>query len=422
MKEEVARLSAYPCLADCTANTIHNHKNKMTSQRKKTPPPPPREEQQQQQQQHQCVTVITSDLPQPHALLFSPIAPINRGGRPLGSTDSAKREAEKSYNKAVTHCAEQLATAIQKAKDEGTGNIGKGVLADIIRQARAKFGISDDTKTSADTVRSRVKRGKLEGKIKSPMDPVEATLVSMCTLRARMGLSLDPKEFLDIANSLVEGTETEAAMIEHKRKRGLAAESGVSVCGERYHHQFLSRHQDKIKSTKGFRKDNNRHKFSTYFMFEQMYGCIYGRLEEGGIVEKLDSPVLMNKLGDIVDTPDGAYGLPVECNLKWPHLLMFMDETGSNANQKKDGQVGRKRFIAEKRRRVELCSIASDIKWTLTPIHNARGEPALCVIVFQSEAKSIPFSWTTGIDPTVEINPDLLNTESDTWIHSALAN
>ena len=147
-----------------------------------------------------------------------------------------------------------------------------------------------------------------------------------------------------------------------------------------------------------------------------MYDCIYGKLEEGGIIEGLESPVLMNKAGDIVDTEDGAYGLPVEFNLKWPHLVNFMDETGCDTNQKKDGQIGRSHYITEKGRRVELQAITSDVRWTVLPIHNARGEAVCCVIMFQSDAKNIPFNWTTGIDPTMDVDPGMLNTESETWI------
>jgi len=200
-------------------------------------------------------------------------------------------------------------------------------------------------------------------------------------------------------------------MIAYKKKCGLEAAPGVLVCGERHYQQFMSRHQSKVESAKGYRKDNNRHKFSTCFMSKQMFDCIYGKLKEGGIIEQFESPVLMNKSGDVVDTEDGACGLPKEFKLLWPHLVNFMDETGCIANQKKDGQIGRSHHITEKGCRVELQAITSDVGWTVLPIHNARGGAICCVITFQSDTKNIPFNWTTDIDPTVDVNPDMLNTE-----------
>jgi len=187
MKAEVSRLQAHPCLVDCTANTIHIHKNKMTVQwKKKTPLPPPRLQQQQQ------ANIITLDVPptlagtlQLHALLFSPIDPINHGARPLlGATEDATQESEKNCNDAVTHWAEQLAASIEKSKNEGQSYLGKGVLAEMICKARTKFSMRDSVKISENAIRTTVKPGKLDWQIKPPMDPMEPTLVSVCVLWA----------------------------------------------------------------------------------------------------------------------------------------------------------------------------------------------------------------------------------------------
>jgi len=166
MQDEVKRLKAYPCLADCTDHTIHNRKKKMESEMKKKTPPPTQ----------QPATITPDNRSAPHALLFSPIT--NKGGRPKGTTDAAKEEAKKNKDNATTCCAEEHMHLMLQAKNENLPHLPKGTMKSIIETARKKHNLPDEVKLSANTMRSRIKRGNLDGQIQSPMAPMEDALVA----------------------------------------------------------------------------------------------------------------------------------------------------------------------------------------------------------------------------------------------------
>jgi len=130
----------------------------------------------------------------------------------------------------MTRCSEERLHVQQKSKNEGLPCAPKGALATIVAEARRRFNVANGVKLSEETTRMRIKRGNLGGQIKSPMEPVEATLVTFCVQRARMGLQLNSTDFPNLANSLIGGTEAETAMVAYEKKRGLEAETG-SVCG-----------------------------------------------------------------------------------------------------------------------------------------------------------------------------------------------
>lgn len=83
-----------------------------------------------------------------------------------------------------------------------------------------------------------------------------------------------------------------------------------------------------------------------------------------------------------------------------PLYVLFVDETGSSTNMRKD-KTGGKKVIAEKGYSGTQQAISSNIRYTTMGFTAATGEPVMCVIIFTNESKKgIPGNWLTGIDIT----------------------
>ena len=70
--------------------------------------------------------------------------------------------------------------------------------------------------------------------------------------------------------------------------------------------------------------------------FENMYQCMYKSMVEAGVAEELAEEIQYGS------------GLPSKFRLTNPNYVVFVDETGSNTNQIKDGRVGGERYILPK--------------------------------------------------------------------------
>ena len=115
-------------------------------------------------------------------------------------------------------------------------------------------------------------------------------------------------------------------------------------------------------------------------------------------------PVFLDREGNVVENESEAFGMKVKERLLHPDCVLFMDKTGCNTNQKSDGHVGGKLYIHKKGSTAEIRAASTDIRWTVLPITNAKGEAVCCTIIFQSEKEQIPITWTTGIDITLDGN------------------
>ena len=83
----------------------------------------------------------------------------------------------------------------------------------------------------------------------------------------------------------------------------------------------------------------------TYQNFETIY---YSEIVASGITAKLDTPMWLNKAGDVVEYEELAFGKKTQFMLLHPRKLLFVDEVGSNTSQAKDGHCGGDRFLHSK--------------------------------------------------------------------------
>lgn len=132
-----------------------------------------------------------------------------------------------------------------------------------------------------------------------------------------------------------------------------------------------------------------------------------------GVATKLDAYRYFNANNQIVDPEDAALTGITLSNVfvTDPSYILFVDETGSSTNMRKD-KPGCKKVIAEKGYAGTQQATSSNICYTTMGFTATTGEPVMCVIIFTSEStKGIPTNWLTGIgitkiDNTFEIPDD----------------
>lgn len=341
----------------------------------------------------------------------SAATPVNRGGRPKGTTLAARIKADKQLNEALEFAATKIIEERSQAKSKFK-SLPKGSAAAIIEEANVKFGLKENNLLNRGTVMSRVNRKNPKGHAgnpltSSPMAAVEPVLAALCLKLVRSCQPLDATDFLDLATSLVAGTETEAKIREHHKKS--KASNNGPLLSKKYYHNFLKRHGHLLQSMKASNKDNNRQLWGTFHNMQIMYDVIYKELVEAGIAKVLDAPRWMDVNGNEVETEEEAYGCRVQIEIIHPNYFIMGDETGCNTNMKTDGNVGGKKYMGETGRGCNKRAITTDIHFTVLPFTNGLGEPVMCSVIFTSSEKNntqLKSDWITGIDVTVDATLD----------------
>jgi hypothetical protein len=130
-----------------------------------------------------------------------------------------------------------------------------------------------------------------------------------------------------------------------------------------------------------------------------MYTLVYNEMVALGVATKLNEHVYFNSTNEIVQSDSNQRtGTLSNIIITDPSYILFVDETGSSTNMRKD-KPGRTKVIAEKGYNVTKKAISSDLRYTTMGFTAAAGEPVMCVVIFTSDSKKgIPTSWLTGID------------------------
>jgi hypothetical protein len=87
--------------------------------------------------------------------------------------------------------------------------------------------------------------------------------------------------------------------------------------------------------------------WATYENIEKMYSLVYKELINSGIANELEEPAYFDKQNNIVGEDAAYFGTRSKCQVTDPSYLIFVDETGSSTNMRKD-KVGSKNVITEK--------------------------------------------------------------------------
>ena len=353
-------------------------------------------------------------------------------GRKKGSTDAAKARDTAIQQAAVTEAANLCLNEYRRAQFNDV-IVEPGTYLNIIKDVEKRNGIKEKT-ISLETIKSRMRRNNTSGyaaQRTSPLAGIEPLIVEYCQRLSDIGAPLTRDQVIHLAYSAIKGTIHYDKLIAFKKKRHLKVpdsdnedDDEESAIGTSWYYGFLERHKDKIRRGKGKVKDVKRHTWCTYVHFEEMYNCVYAQMVNAGVAEKTEEFTSYDKEGQvIVNDSQTVFGKPTQYKITHPEMILFVDECGSNTNQKNDGQVGGQKYIFSKDGdNTGTLGSNSDLHFTVLCFNNAIGEPVLCAIVLKSKktVSEIPLTWHFGIDITKKTIGDENSNKLDFFLQNSL--
>jgi hypothetical protein len=109
------------------------------------------------------------------------------------------------------------------------------------------------------------------------------------------------------------------------------------LLGKNWHNAFMLRHREILWKGKACTKDINHQEWGTYENLSNMYKAVYKTMVTAGVSKKLPEAVWFDHDGNIVLNEEEAFGEKLKYFLEHSEYCVYVDETGSNTNQKQDG-------------------------------------------------------------------------------------
>ena len=109
-----------------------------------------------------------------------------------------------------------------------------------------------------------------------------------------------------------------------------------------------------------------------------MYDCVYSQMVIAGVARQLPKKVYRDRDGVIVDE-EKAFGLASEYELLHPEMVVTVDETGANTNQKSHGHLGGELFVVgSNQQEIGQLGAATNNHFTVLVFTAATGKPNGC--------------------------------------------
>ena len=190
------------------------------------------------------------------------------------------------------------------------------------------------------TIDSRIQNERLEiwqtGPTSWLLLGMEVHLKVLILTTAKIHAAINVSQTIALANDLIWGTPVEAVFISFKKKWGLPI-TDTDVLGLAWWRNFKQRNPD-ISLKVGMKFEWNWHAYLTYQAFTLMCNNIESALIDSGNAVKFETPVHMDKMGNIVNDETLAFGLPVTINIIRPGNVFYMDEIGRKTHGTNDKQ------------------------------------------------------------------------------------
>ncbi len=158
----------------------------------------------------------------------------------------------------------------------------------------------------------------------------------------------------------------------------------TGTVGQGYWRQFMERNKDKIVGKSGQEYNLNRHNWTTYIYFVQMYSHIIDELVVAGLVVKLDESVWMDRDGNTC-IGEAAFGCKVHHKIVRPDLCFCGDEIGGNISIEGDGYYGGEKVLTEKGTIGQRKTSTWSKKFTMISLINFSGEPVRCLLILEGK-------------------------------------
>jgi len=331
----------------------------------------------------------------------------NRGGRPKGSTEDKKRADRRKKKEIVNSIVRKYATLQQEAKEANSKTLFKrvrvpdGTLARLTAEAKKEFNYEGEISLSLTTISSRMKSGNLEvwhPGVHSPILVVEVLLTSMIYTAYSVMCPLSVSKCKELMNSMLEGTEHEAALIKWKKARNMYNPNAPLV-GSKWWKGYCARNPHVCSQT-GRKFAKNRAEAVLFDYFVKMYIQFDNAVIQSGNGKRFERPVHMDRNGRIVEDEKDGYGRPVQVDVFRPENVFVMDECGDNTHGKDDGnRAGEKKVVPRGAIPAEVVSTKNS-HFSILPVSNLLAETVLVTVIFKGERLSP--AWALGCDVFAE--------------------
>ena len=280
------------------------------------------------------------------------------------------------------------------------GLFKKDIFHNIHEEERINFNLEQEFRYPYETMRTRIKRGKLDGKGReSPMVAIEPKLIKMILCMSNIKRSLNVSDGLKLANDLIKDTDTQLKLSNWKKLRKIHHNNleDYNKVGVSYWHRFLQRYKHLLRSKVTSAYSVDRSNFTTYLNFIDMYHHIKKILLKSLIASKLDPPVWMNESGEVVEDEMKAMGYKVDIKIDRPDLGLMMDECGCNLSQEGDKNIGGELFLTGVNDKAYTSKSIKHSHFTIIGVTQLDGNPIMCVVIVTGKSR----------DPLIELGVDL---------------
>lgn len=338
-----------------------------------------------------------------------------RRGRPTGTTIQAMIDRKKLRAECINNITKCYAEELKRVRETRfkcrMSRTKVGFLDALIRRKWREYNLHlipeyNIQMVSNETIRNRcnscLDMYAMHPGTRPPLEPIEEVICDVLLQMGKIRQPLCVTESIDLANSLIKGSEIQQVLIDFQLKHN--PDLPFERCGKvdyGWWIGFSRRHVDKLVTKRGKKFESNRADWSKEVYIKQMYDVIYDNMVEAGVARTLEHPVFMDADGNVVDEDDPKrLGLACDIEIIHPDMILFADETGCNTSQKKDGHFGGRKLVTQRGTVPKTISSSTDKHFTVLGFTAANGDPVLCVVIFAGEKELMHGHWTSGIDIT----------------------
>jgi hypothetical protein len=158
------------------------------------------------------------------------------------------------------------------------------------------------------------------------------------------------RQFLELANSLIEKSVTRVQLVEWKQNKigRNFKEDNAGRVGFKWWSNFVKRHKIHLSIGKAVWFDMKRNEWCKLENFDQLYDFICYNISEKGLAEVWYTAKMLENQGNEVTHKDDMYGRPTKLCLTHPEKLIFVDEVGDKTSQANDGNKTGTKYVTGK--------------------------------------------------------------------------
>ena len=327
-------------------------------------------------------------------------------GRPMNSSEKDVRKKHEKEQLAKQEITMTYYDAIKESKSNHNKKMKHGTYKKIVSKTIVKYELDELFSFDYHACMARIYRGK-EGSLcsntQSPLKDVEDKFVAIILALSDIGSPLTVGETMALIQSLIKGTPAQQRLIEFQKrlkKDDTSSEFSSNCLGKistKYYYSFMNRHKSVLESNKGRRFEAMRTKWLLFRNFLNMYLDIERVMIDARVAHKLDTPVWVDKKGEVVENVEDSFGCQVHTTLTLPQCCIVMDEVGGDLNMLNDGHEGGTKYVTRCGESAKVNSTKKSKKFTLLGLTTLRGDPLMCVVIIEGKERN-PFI-ESGVDP-----------------------